>query len=210
MSLKEIIPQISGLLTVDFQRKSDVFALAKELGIKPIEVNQALKAMNKEGIVDIVDNNGIFVRMASSSEPEGKEIPELKRAPSENRVRAILEITEEDAEGLDLLTLRTPPMKKDLVYPEGVTKEMYNSFKARILDKDNYSLLWDLVKNFNGARGTAITMWDPEHEKANKEGKVFYRWDEPEKTWKLMEQLCRILDLYEAQETQKEEVVAEE
>ena len=198
---------ISGLLTVDFQKKSDIFALAKELGIKPIEVNQALKAMSKEGIVEIMDNNGIFVRMSTgSSEPSTVEVSELKTAPGASKVRKILEITEEEAEGLDLelISLRTAPVKTNLVYPKGVTKEMYEEFKSRILNDENKSLLWDFLSNFNGAGGTAITMWNPEHQQANEEGKVFYQWNNPEMTWPLMVQLCKVLDLHEAKKAEEE------
>ena len=138
-----------------------------------------------------------------------KEVSELKSAPEAGRVRKILEITEEDAEGLDLglISLRTAPVKADLVYPEGVTKEMYDEFKHRILNEENKSLLWDFLSNFNGAGGTAITMWNPEHEQSNEDGKVFYQWNNPEMTWPLMVQLCKVLDLYKAK---KEEVTIEE
>lgn len=213
--MNEINTMVYGLLTDEFQQKSDLFRKCEVLGIKPIEVNQALKNMNEEGSVKMKnEGNKILVRVASHEEMvEASEIPEiggLKKAPQADRVRAVLEITEEEAEGLSLLNLRTPPVKKDLVYPEGVTKEMYNEFKERILSKENKSLLWDLVSNFNGAGYTAITMWNPEHEEASEDGKVFYQWNNPEMTWDLMVQLCKILDLYSAQEAQKVEVATEE
>lgn len=202
--MKEIKSIVLGLLTVEFQSKKDIFGMCSEMGIKPIQVNKALKELS--GLVDVVDQNGgIFVRLSPKTE-EGETvetpIKELKRAP--DRERKVLHISEADAEGLTLLNLRTPPIKENLVYPDGVTKEMFEDFKERILK--NKSLIWDLVSNFNGAKNTAITMWEPENENCNEDGRVFYRWDEPVNTWPLMEQLCKIIDLYEAQEAQ----VAEE
>jgi hypothetical protein len=61
------------------------------------------------------------------------------------------------------------------------------------------------VVNFNGAKNTAITMWEPENKQANENGKVFYRWDEPENSWELMVQLCKVVELYNAQEATVEE-----
>lgn len=202
MNMKEIKSIVLGLLTVEFQSKKDIFGMCKEMGIKPIEVNKALKELS--GLVDVVDQNGgIFVRLSPETK-EGETMnddgpTELKRAP-EARERRVLKITEEQAKGLSLLSLRTPPVKEDLVYPDGVTKEMFEEFKAKILA--NKDLIWDLVSNFNGAKQIAITMWEPENPKANEDGRVFYRWDEPENSWPLMTQLCKIVDLYNEQEAQ--------
>lgn len=205
MNNEEINKTISGLLTVEFMAKKELFKACKELGIKPIQVNKALKKLDNVEVVE--KDEGVFVRLSSKTDEgetmkDDSKVSELKRTP-EPRERKVLHITEEEAEGLSLLTLRTPPVKENLVYPEGVTREMYEEFKAKILE--NKSLIWDLVSNFNGAKGTAITMWEPENEKANKDGKVFYQWNSPETTWPLMEQLCKIINLYEAQEEAKAE-----
>ena len=202
MKQVEINSTVLGILTVEFQSKKDIFKVCAEMGIKPIQVNKALKELS--GLVDVVDQNGgIFVRLSPETK-EGETMnddgpTELKRAP-EARERRVLKITEEQAKGLSLLNLRTPPVKEDLVYPDGVTKEMFEEFKAKILA--NKDLIWDLVSNFNGAKQIAITMWEPENPKANEDGRVFYRWDEPENSWDLMTQLCKIVDLYNEQEAQ--------
>ena len=202
MNKEQIQSTICGILTVDFMSKKELFKICTELGIKPVQVNKALKELS--GFVDVVDQNGgIFVRLSPETK-EGETMnddgpTELKRAP-EARERRVLKITEEQAKGLSLLSLRTPPVKEDLVYPDGVTKEMFEEFKAKILA--NKDLIWDLVSNFNGAKQIAITMWEPENPKANEDGRVFYRWDEPENSWPLMTQLCKIVDLYNEQEAQ--------
>lgn len=205
MNKQEIQSTICGILTFDFMSKKELFKICTELGIKPVQVNKALKELS--GFVDVVDQNGgIFVRLSPKTK-EGETVKdspaELKRAP-EARERRVLQITEEQAKDLSLLSLRTPPVKENLVYPDGVTKEMFEEFKQKILE--NKDLIWDLVSNFNGAKQIAITMWEPENPKANEDGRVFYRWDEPENSWDLMTQLCRIVDLYNEQEAQ----VAEE
>jgi hypothetical protein len=202
MNMKEITSTVSGLLTVEYMSKKALFKTCTELGIKPIQVNKALKELS--GFVDVVERDGgVFVRLSPKTEEGGETVTELKRTP-EARERRVLRITEEQAKDLSLLNLRTPPVKEDLVYPEGVTKEMFEEFKQKILE--NKDLIWDLVSNFNGAKQIAITMWEPENPKANEDGRVFYRWDEPENSWDLMTQLCTIVDLYNEQEAQ----VAEE
>lgn len=198
MNKEQINSTVSGLLTVEYMSKKELFKACTELGIKPIQVNKALKELS--GFVDVVDRDGgVFVRLSPKTEEGGETVTELKRAP-EARERRVLRITEEQAKDLSLLSLRTPPVKEDLVYPDGVTKEMFDEFKQKILE--NKDLIWDLVSNFNGAKQIAITMWEPENEKANEDGRVFYRWDEPEATWPLMTQLCKIVDLYNEQEKQ--------
>lgn len=198
MNKEQINATVSGLLTVEYMSKKALFKTCAELGIKPIQVNKALKELS--GFVDVVDRDGgVFVRLSPKTEEGGETVTELKRAP-EARERRVLRITEEQAKDLSLLSLRTPPVKENLVYPEGVTKEMFDEFKQKILE--NKDLIWDLVSNFNGAKQIAITMWEPENPKANDDGRVFYRWDEPENSWGLMVQLCKIVDLYNEQEAQ--------
>lgn len=210
MNNNEIKELILGILTDEFQAKKVLLRFLKENeGIKPIEVNKTLKVLDKEGMIDMFDdkaNRTVFIRLHQDDEVSETPAPvkELKRAP-EARERKTLQLTEEEAEGLDLLDLRTPPVKEDMEYPDGVTPEMYNEFKDKIME--HKSLLWDLLRNFNGCGGTAITMWNPEHKEANKDGKVFYQWNNPMKTWGLMSQLCKLIDLYESK---NKEVATEE
>lgn len=196
MSENQVLVKVSGLLTDEFSMRK-TFVKGVE-GEKPVTVNWALNQLIKGGFVEqVLDEEKGEKMIRKIKEFEGKtEEPVLKKAPQ--RERKVLTISEEDAEGLGLLTLRTPPVKKDLVYPDGVTKEMFDEFKGVIIA--NAELLKDLVTNFNGAKGTAITMWEPNNEKANETGKVFYRWDEPVNSWELMTQLCRVVELYNAQE----------
>jgi hypothetical protein len=197
-----MLVKVSGLLTDEFvPRKTFVKEGVK--GEKPVTVNWALNQLIKGGFVEQVlsEEGEKMVKLVKEFDGKTEEPRVLKRAPQ--RERKTLTISEEDAKGLGLLTLRTPPVKKDLVYPDGVTKEMFDDFKGVIIK--NAELLKDLVTNFNGARGTAITMWEPSHEKANEDGKVFYRWDEPVNTWELMVQLCKVVELYNAQEAVEEE-----
>jgi len=209
MNNNEIKELVLSTLTDEFTPKKELFRTLDD--VKNIDINMSLRALEKEGAVEIFDdraNRTVFVRLHSDSvadeTPASAPVKELKRAP-EARERVTLQLTEEEAEGLDLLDLRTPPVKEDMEYPDGVTPEMYNEFKERIIA--HKSLLWDLLRNFNGCGGTAITMWNPEHEEANKDGKVFYQWNNPMKTWGLMSQLCKLIDLYESK---NKEVATEE
>lgn len=207
---KEIISNVFGLLTDEFNSKAIIRNIAGEVfGYKPVMVNFSIKELVQQGLVEeIINENGDkMVRVINKTADETVVVEEKTSEVKEERVRRTLNISEEDAEGLDLLTLRTPPVKQNIVYPDGVTKEMYEEFKAKILE--NKDLIWDLVGNFNGAKAIAITMWNPDHENANEDGKVFYRWDEPETTWPLMKQLNKIVELYNAQEAEKGEVSGE-
>lgn len=209
MNNNEIKELVMSNLTDEFQAKKVLLKLLSENGVKPIDTNKVLKDLDKKGKIEIFDdkaNRTVFIRLHQDDEISETPTPdkELKRAP-EARERVTLQLTEKEAEGLDLLDLRTPPVKEDIKYPEGVTPEMYNEFKDKILE--HKSLLWDLLRNFNGCGGTAITMWNPEHEEANKDGKVFYQWSNPMKTWGLMSQLCKLIDLYEGK---NKEVATEE
>lgn len=178
----------------DFIQKTDLFRAGKKVGIKAIEINRALKEMGSE--VEFVEKDGeVFVRL--SPEPAVVEtVKELKRAP-ENRPRRTLVITEEEAETLSV-GLRTPPVKNVVEYPEGVSQELYKLTKGVIIEENE--LLKDLVSGFNGARNIAITMWDPENSEADERGKVFYRWDNPLKSWGLMKDLLKIVGKYNVQE----------
>lgn len=207
MNNNEIKELVLSTLTDEFQAKKVLLKLLSENGVKPIDTNKAIKDLDKEGEIEIFDdkaNRTVFIRLYQDDEVSETPAKELKRAP-EARERVTLQLTEKEAEGLDLLDLRTPPVKEDIKYPEGVTPEMYNEFKDKILE--HKSLLWDLLRNFNGCGGTAITMWNPEHKEANKDGKVFYQWNNPMKTWGLMSQLCKLIDLYESK---NKEVATEE
>lgn len=203
-----ILSIVSG--SVELQKSELLRIMKEEFEVKPPKTNQAIKAMVKERMIETVERDGkIFVRVPEPA-TEKVEVQELKKAPVEDRVRAVLQVTEEEAEGLDFITFRTPPVKANIEYPDGVSKEVFEEFKTKILE--NKSLLWDLVSNFNGAKNTAITMWLPEDEESDENGRRFFRWDTPcEGTWELMTQLCRVIDLYNAQEAKaQEEVVVEE
>ena len=198
----QVLMKISGLLTDEpTERKSFVKSVEGE---RPVTVNWALNKLIKGGFVEQVlsEEGEKMVRLVKEFDGKTEEPRVLKRAPAQ-RERKVLTISEEDAKGLGLLTLRTPPVKKNLEYPDGVTKEVFDKFKGVIIE--NAELLKDLVTNFNGAKGTAITMWEPNNENSNEDGKVFYRWDEPVNSWELMVQLCRVVDLYNAQEAVEEE-----
>ena len=198
----QMLEKISGHMTDEFTpRKTFVKSVDGE---KPVTINWALNKLIKGGFVkQVLDEETGEKMIRKEKEFEGtEETKELKRTP-ERRVRKVLNITEEDAEGLNMLTLRTPPVKKNIEYPEGVSVEMFNEFKGTIIE--NAELLKDLIINFNGAKGTAITMWEPENENANENGKVFYRWDEPMTSWALMLQLVKVVELYQAQEACIEE-----
>ena len=196
----QVLMKISGLLSDEsVERKAFVKSVEGE---RPVTVNWALNKLIKGGFVEqVLEEGEKMVKLVKEFDGKTEEPRVLKRAPQ--RERKTLSISEEDAKGLGLLTLRTPPVKKDLVYPDGVTKEMFNEFKRIIIE--HAELLKDLVTNFNGAKGTAITMWEPNNEDANEDGKVFYRWDEPVNSWELMIQLCKVVELYKAQEATVEE-----
>lgn len=205
---EQILKNICSKMTDEFMIRKDFRESAeKEFGYKRVTVNWALKQLINGGFVEqVLDEKGdTMVRRTKEFDginTKEAKVVELKKAPEE-RVRKTLTISEQDASGLGLLTLRTPPVKENLVYPEGVTKEMFDEFKRIIIE--NAELLKDLITNFNGAKGTAITMWNPEDKKANEFGKVFYRWDEPVESWELMTQLCKVVELYNAQESAKVE-----
>lgn len=196
----QVLMKISGLLSDEsVERKAFVKSVEGE---RPVTVNWALNKLIKGGFVEqVLEEGEKMVKLVKEFDGKTEEPRVLKRAPQ--RERKTLSISEEDAKGLGLLTLRTPPVKKDLVYPDGVTKEMFDEFKKIIIE--HAELLKDLVTNFNGAKGTAITMWEPNNEDANEDGKVFYRWDEPVNSWELMIQLCKVVELYKAQEATVEE-----
>lgn len=196
----QVLMKISGLLSDEsVERKAFVKSVEGE---RPVTVNWALNKLIKGGFVEqVLEEGEKMVKLVKEFDGKTEEPRVLKRAPQ--RERKTLTISEEDAKGLGLLTLRTPPVKKDLVYPDGVTKEMFDEFKGIIIE--HAELLKDLVTNFNGAKGTAITMWEPNNEDANEDGKVFYRWDEPVNSWELMIQLCKVVELYKAQEATVEE-----
>ena len=160
----QMLVKVSGLLTDEFVPRKTFVKEGVE-GEKPVTVNWALNQLIKGGFVEQVlsEEGEKMVKLVKEFDGKTEEPRVLKRAPQ--RARKVLTISEEDAKGLGLLTLRTPPVKKDLVYPDGVTKEMFDEFKGVIIE--NAELLKDLVVNFNGAKGTAITMWEPDNERMN-------------------------------------------
>lgn len=200
----QVLVKVSGLLTDEFVERK---AFVKNVeGEKPVTVNWALNQLIKGGFVKQVldeETGEKMIRKVKEFDGKTEEPRVLKRAPTPQRERKTLTISEEDAEGLSMLTLRTPPVKKNIEYPEGVSVEKFNEFKGVIIE--HAELLKDLIVNFNGAKGTAITMWEPENKNANENGKVFYRWDEPMTSWVLMLQLVKVVELYKAQEASVEE-----
>ena len=191
MNVEETIQTISGHLLLNNEIEgTDLLKEMGEEGIKPSLVAQAILKMKKAGAIklegeglSLTKNRVIFVKEYEAPAPVVQEV----KTPSPS--------VSSTSKGGKFGT--TTMMRKDgSTYeyfrsawdgPEAQLDELHEQMRGAFIQFSQD--LRDEIEEFCGAGGTAITMKEPENKFSNKEGKVFYRWDNPEKTQPLMDKL---------------------
>ena len=189
MNVEETIQVISGHLLLNNEVEgTDLLKEMGEEGIKPSLVAQAILKMKRAGAVklegeglSLTKNKVIFVK-----EYEAPVVQEVETSSSS------VPSTSKGGKFGTTTMMRNDGSTYEYIRsawdgPEAQLDEIHEQMKGAFIQfsKD----LRDELEEFCGAGGTAITMKEPQNKFANKEGKVFYRWDNPEKTQPLMDRL---------------------
>ena len=188
MNINEVIEQISGHLLLNNEVEgTDLLKEMGEEGIKPSLVAQAVLRMRKAGSIELIGeglsltkNKIVFVKEYEAPAPVIQEVKTSSPSPSKSGKFGTTTMTRRDGSTYEYI-------RSAWDGPEAQLDEMHEQMKGAFIQfsKD----LRDELEEFCGAGGTAITMMEPQNKFANKDGKVFYRWDNPEKTQPLMDRL---------------------
>ena len=191
MNVEETIQVISGHLLLNNEVEgTDLLKEMGEEGIKPSLVAQAVLKMRKAGAIklegeglSLSKNKIVFIKEYEAPAPV---VQEVKTPSSSSRSGKFGTTTMTRRDGSTYEYIRSA-----WDGPESQLDEIHEQMKGAFVQFSQD--LRDEIEEFCGAGGTAITMKEPQNKFANKEGKVFYRWDNPEKTQPLMDRLWPIV-----------------
>ena len=191
MDINQVIEQISGHLMVENEVEGvELLQQMTEDGIKPSLVAQAVLRMRKAGSIELVGeglsltkNKIVFVKEYEAPAPVVQEVktssPSVS-STSKGGKFGTTTMTRRDGSTYEYI-------RSAWDGPEAQLDELHERMKGGFIQFSRD--LINEIEEFCGAGGTAITMMEPQNKFANKEGKVFYRWDNPEKTQPLMDKL---------------------
>ena len=190
MNVEDTIQVISGHLMVEGEVEgTDLLKEMGEEGIKPSLVAQAVLKMRKAGAIKLEGeglslsrNKVVFIKEYEAPAPVVQEIKTPSPSPTSTKGGKFGTTTMTRRDGSTYEYIRSA-----WDGPEEQLDELHQSMRGAFIQFSQD--LRDEIDEFCGAGGTAITMKEPENKFSNKEGKVFYRWDNPERTQPLMDKL---------------------
>lgn len=183
MNALEQILAILGTMT-DEQKATLASALAQEADVAepavaevPIEIPfmDSVETITPKTTEDVVEVDGTIYRKATIKEVNNmidkrNKVAKFGTTTQVNNKGESYEYIRSEFDGFaGQLDAKHEEMKKHFI---GFSKQL----------RETYS-------DFLGAGPIAITMHEPENPASNKEGKVFYRWDNPSKTQPKMDEL---------------------